>query len=65
MTHRVAVLAIDQAVGYDLTIASLVFGASLTADDTELYDTIVCGVNDKPVRMSTGFTGILDHGPEA
>ncbi|GLZ43539.1 helix-turn-helix domain-containing protein [Actinokineospora sp. NBRC 105648] len=65
MTHRVAVLAIDEAVGYDLAIPPQVMRAALAPDGSPLYDVVVCGIDAKPVRMTTGFTAVLDHGPEA
>ncbi|WP_245782703.1 GlxA family transcriptional regulator [Actinokineospora terrae] len=65
MVHRVAVLAIDEAVGYDLTIPPQVMRAAVDAGGTPLYEVVVCGVDAKPVRMTTGFTALLDHGPEA
>ncbi|WP_084468052.1 GlxA family transcriptional regulator [Actinokineospora inagensis] len=65
MTHRVVVLAIDEAVGYDLTIPPLVLGAATGPAEERRYDVVVCGVDAKPVRMTTGFTAVLDHGPEA
>ncbi|PPK63392.1 helix-turn-helix domain-containing protein [Actinokineospora auranticolor] len=64
MTHRVAVLAVGEAVGYDLEIPPLLLGAAKTADGTPLYEVLICGVDAEPVRMTTGFTAVLDHGPE-
>jgi transcriptional regulator GlxA family with amidase domain len=65
MTHVVAVLAVDEAVGYDLCIPPQIFNAAVDADGSPLYEVVVCGVDTKPVRMTTGFTAVLDHGPEA
>ncbi|WP_156753904.1 GlxA family transcriptional regulator [Actinokineospora pegani] len=65
MTHRVAVLALDVAVGYDLAIPPQILRAATGPDGERLYDVVICGVDDKPVRMNTGFTAVLDHGPEA
>ncbi|MGW5054275.1 GlxA family transcriptional regulator [Actinokineospora sp. NPDC004072] len=65
MTHRVAVLAVDQAVGFDLCIPSQVLHAAVDADLRPLYEVVVCGVDAKPVRMTAGFSAVLDHGPEA
>ncbi|WP_240519232.1 GlxA family transcriptional regulator [Amycolatopsis antarctica] len=63
--HRVAVLAIDETVGYDLNIASQILGTATDRDGRKLYDVRVCGVDDRPVRFSAGYTATLDHGPEA
>jgi transcriptional regulator GlxA family with amidase domain len=60
MTHVVAVLALTEVIGYDLTIPSMVFGAAGSR-----YDVRVCGVDAKPVRSTGGYSFLLDHGPEA
>ncbi|MFD1050657.1 AraC family transcriptional regulator, partial [Kibdelosporangium lantanae] len=60
MKHVVAVLALAEVIGYDMTIPSMVFGA---ADDR--YDVRICGVDDQPVRSTGGYSVVLDHGPEA
>ncbi|GHF24243.1 AraC family transcriptional regulator [Amycolatopsis deserti] len=62
--HRVVVLAVSEVVGYDLNIAPLVFGTA-RQDGEPLYDVRVCGVDDRPVRVSHGYDAHLDHGPEA
>jgi transcriptional regulator GlxA family with amidase domain len=62
--HRVVVLAVDEVIGYDLHIPPQVFGAAGDGA-TPLYDVRVCGVDDRPVRLSAGYTAVLDHGPEA
>ncbi|WP_199433830.1 GlxA family transcriptional regulator [Qaidamihabitans albus] len=62
--HRVVVLAIDEVVGYDMQIPPQLF-RSATRAGQPLYDVRICGVNDRPVRVSAGYTATLDHGPEA
>ncbi|MEU0464100.1 helix-turn-helix domain-containing protein [Amycolatopsis sp. NPDC006131] len=62
--HRVVVLAVSEVVGYDLNIAPLVFGTA-AQDGEPLYDVRVCGVDDRPVRVSHGYDAHLGHGPEA
>ncbi|MEU6646540.1 helix-turn-helix domain-containing protein [Saccharomonospora sp. NPDC046836] len=62
--HRVVVLAIEEVVGYDLHIPPLIF-RSAERDGQQLYDVRICGVDDRPVRVSSGYTAVLDHGPEA
>lgn len=51
-------------VGFDLNIAPLVF-SSASRDGRALYDVRICGVDDRPVRVSFGYTAKFDHGPEA
>ncbi|ADB32696.1 transcriptional regulator, AraC family [Kribbella flavida DSM 17836] len=63
--HRVAVLALEPVVGFDLTIPSTVLGAARRADGKPLYDVRVCGVRPEPVRSSAGYTLVPDHGAEA
>jgi transcriptional regulator GlxA family with amidase domain len=63
--HRIAVLALDPVVGFDLTIPSTIFGNATRADGTHLYDVRVCGVRAEPVRASAGFTIVPDYGAEA
>jgi len=62
--HRVAVLALEPVVGYDMTIPPTVFGAATRSDGTRLYDVQVCGLGGSPVRASAGFTIVPDHGTE-
>jgi transcriptional regulator GlxA family with amidase domain len=45
--HTVAVLALDDVVGFELTIPSQILGSALTATGQRLYDVRICG--DRPV----------------
>ena len=63
--HRVAVLALEPVVGYDLTIPPTVLGAARRADGTPLYDVRICGLEVAPIRASAGFSLIPDYGVEA
>ncbi|WP_370452362.1 GlxA family transcriptional regulator [Kribbella caucasensis] len=63
--HRIAVLALEPVVGYDLTIPPTVFGAATRADGTALYDVRICGLQAAPIRAGAGFTLIPDYGAEA
>ncbi|GAA4427680.1 GlxA family transcriptional regulator [Actinokineospora soli] len=65
MAHRVAVLAVEEAVGFDLCIPPQVMRAAVRDDLRPLYEVAVCGVSAAPVRMTAGFSAVLDHGPEA
>src|SRR5215218_5315860 len=62
--HRVAVLALEPVVGFDLTIAPVVFDAATGSDGTPLYDVQVCGLQAAPIRTCAGFTIVPDHGAE-
>ncbi|GAB3498622.1 GlxA family transcriptional regulator [Amycolatopsis cihanbeyliensis] len=63
LPHRVVVLAISEVVGYDLHIPPQLFRAA-ERDGEPLYEVRICGVDDQPVRVSTGYTAVLEHGPE-
>jgi transcriptional regulator GlxA family with amidase domain len=61
MAHVVAVLALPEVIGYDMTIPSMVFGAA----GPGRYDVRLCGLDDKPVpTYGAGYSLLLDHGPE-
>ncbi|HZO67159.1 MAG TPA: helix-turn-helix domain-containing protein [Kribbellaceae bacterium] len=63
--HRVAVLALEPVVGYDLVIPSAVLGAAGHGDGHPLYEVRVCGLDRAPVRSLGGYAIVPDHGPEA
>ncbi|NKQ57404.1 helix-turn-helix domain-containing protein [Amycolatopsis sp. K13G38] len=62
--HRVVVLALSEAIGYDLNIPPQVFGAA-SKDGHGLYDVRICGMDDEPVHFTYGYSARLEHGPEA
>jgi transcriptional regulator GlxA family with amidase domain len=62
--HRVAVLALDEVVAFDLGTPSQLFGAARAADGERLYDVVVCTPGGAPVRSSAGFHLVADHGLE-
>lgn len=64
--HRVAVLALDGAVAFELGIPSRIFTNS-TADEQgrPRYVASTCTMDGGPVRTTAGFRALPDHGPEA
>jgi transcriptional regulator GlxA family with amidase domain len=62
---RVAVLALDEVVAFDLGTPSQVFGAARAADGERLYDVVVATPGATPVRSSAGFSVVAEHGLEA
>ncbi len=60
--HRIAVLALDGVVAFDLSVPAQVFGH---ADERDRYELRVCGGRSGPVATSTGFSLLADHGPDA
>ena len=57
--HRIAVLALDSVVAFDLGIAAQVFGHP---DERDRYALTVCGERAGPVQTSTGFAVVATHG---
>lgn len=62
--HRVAVLALDVVIGYDMVIPPTIFGEATDADGNALYDVRICGLDRSPVRVVTRYTIVPDHGAE-
>lgn len=62
--HRIAVLAVDGVVGFDLGTPAQVFGCARDASRRRLYAVGVCTVGGRPVRSSAGFQVLPEHGLE-
>jgi transcriptional regulator GlxA family with amidase domain len=60
--HRIAVLALDQVVAFDLAIPAQIFGH---ADERGRYALSVCGEQPGPVQTSTGFEVVAARGLDA
>jgi transcriptional regulator GlxA family with amidase domain len=60
--HRIAVLALDQVVAFDLAIPAQVFGHP---DERDRYSLAVCAERPGPVRTSSGFDIVAAHGLDA
>ncbi|WP_436523319.1 GlxA family transcriptional regulator [Actinoplanes sp. HUAS TT8] len=60
MPHVLAVLVLDDVVGFDLGVPPQVFRAARRSDTDHLYDVRVCGPG--PVHSAAGFTVVPDHG---
>src|SRR5262245_25780837 len=61
--HRVAVLALDDVVPFDLGVATQLFYAARDAANERLYTVQVGTPTGEPVRTSAGYTVAPDHGP--
>ncbi|CAM3997767.1 GlxA family transcriptional regulator [Kibdelosporangium persicum] len=59
MSHVVAVLALSEVIGYDMTIPPMIFDAA-----GKHYDVRLCSLDGKPVQAYGGYRLLLDHGPE-
>jgi transcriptional regulator GlxA family with amidase domain len=64
MPHRVAVLALDHVVAYDLGTPPQIFHAARDEQERRLYEVRVCTPGALPVRSNGGFTVTPDHGLE-
>lgn len=62
--HRVAVLALDGLVGFDLGTPPQVFGAARDDRGRQLYEVRVCSPGGS-VRAAAGYTVVPEHGLEA
>ena len=63
--HRVAVLALDGVVGFDLGTPPQVFGAARDDAGRPLYEVRVCTVGAAPARSASGYAVTPEHGLEA
>jgi transcriptional regulator GlxA family with amidase domain len=61
MRQRVAVLALEGVVPFDLGIPHRVFGAAWDADGEPLYTVETCTIHGRTVRTSADFTIKVDH----
>lgn len=61
MTHRVAVLALDGVMPFDLGIPERVFHEARDARGARLYGVSTCSLGGRPVRSSHDFSITVDH----
>jgi transcriptional regulator GlxA family with amidase domain len=62
--HRVAVLALDGVITFDLGVPERVFATAGYVDGAPRYDVRVCSLDGGPVRTTAGYTINVEHGPE-
>ncbi len=62
--HRIAVLLLPPVVGFDASIAPMLFGAAVDDDGDPLYDVVVCGLDDQPVATTHGYAMMPAAGPD-
>ncbi|AYN40794.1 helix-turn-helix domain-containing protein [Streptomyces dangxiongensis] len=64
--HRVAVLALDGLLPFELGIPHRIFGRPRDARGRHLYEVVTCSVRPPgPVETDADFTVHVTHGPEA
>lgn len=61
MTHRVAVLAVDGVIPFELSLASRLFGAATDPDGRPLYEVVTCSPDGRPVRTAADFSVTVEH----
>ncbi|GGV18045.1 transcriptional regulator [Kitasatospora herbaricolor] len=62
--HRVAVLALDRVIAFELAIPSRIFESAKAPDGAPLYQVDTCTLDGGPVATSSDFRISVDHGPE-
>ena len=62
--HRVAVLAMDQVIAFELGIPSRIFGSARGPAGEPLYEVATCTLDGGPVATSSDFRISVDHGAE-
>ncbi|WP_435208310.1 GlxA family transcriptional regulator [Streptomyces sp. bgisy034] len=64
--HRVAVLALDGLLPFELGIPHRIFGRPKDARGRHLYEVVTCSIRPPgPVRTDADFAIQVEHGPEA
>jgi len=61
MPHRVAVLALDGVIPFDLGIPARVFREAIGRDGTSLYEVATCSLGGRPVSTSQDFVVLTEH----
>lgn len=64
MAHEIALLALNDAVVFDLGVVTQIFGAARDGDDRRLYRVRTCTPDGEPVRTSAGFLLTPGDGPD-
>jgi len=62
--HRIAVLALETVVGYDMAIPPPIFGAAVDEHGELRYDVRICGLDLAPIRTQAGYSIVPEHGAE-
>ncbi len=64
-SQRVAVLALDRVVPFDLGIPARIFGAARDDAGARLYEVRTCSIGGRVVRTSADFSVVLDRDEQA
>ncbi|MFE0101646.1 GlxA family transcriptional regulator [Streptomyces sp. NPDC059009] len=64
--HRVAVLALDGVIPFELGIPQRIFGRARDSAGQRLYEVVTCSIRPPgPVRTDADFSILVEHGPDA
>ncbi|MEV0588723.1 helix-turn-helix domain-containing protein [Nonomuraea sp. NPDC050310] len=64
MVHRVALVVLDDVATLDLGAPGQIFWAARDPAGEHLYEVVTCSVDGGPVRTSSGYRVVPDHGLE-
>jgi transcriptional regulator GlxA family with amidase domain len=64
LRHRIAVLALDDVVAFDLGVPTQIFNGARDAHDNRLYQVQITTPDGRPVRSKAGFSITPECGPE-
>ncbi|WP_329479003.1 helix-turn-helix domain-containing protein [Kribbella sp. NBC_01484] len=59
--HRVAVLALEGVIPFELGIPARIFGSAEGANGKPLYEVVTCTLDGRPVRTAAGFSVTVEH----
>lgn len=59
--HRVAVLALEGVIPFELGIPARIFGSAEASNGGPLYEVITCTLDGRPVRTAAGFFVTVEH----
>lgn len=59
--HRVAVLALDGVIPFELSVPAKIFGAALSPDGESLYEVLTCTLDGRPVTTSDDYSIAVAH----
>ncbi|MBP2371157.1 GlxA family transcriptional regulator [Pseudonocardia parietis] len=63
--HRVGVLAVDGVIAFEAATPERILGTATAPDDRRLYDVRLASLDGGPVRTSSGYRLLPEHGREA
>ncbi|SPL98990.1 Transcriptional regulator containing an amidase domain and an AraC-type DNA-binding HTH domain [[Actinomadura] parvosata subsp. kistnae] len=63
--HRVAILARDKVLSFELSIVHRIFGQARSAAGAALYEVVTCAPEPGDIHTDADFTVTVAHGPEA